>query len=294
MKKRLFCLLLIAALLPLPGCGAPAAPSPSPTVQATPAATAETTPEPSGTQEVSPSPAPEPSAPEVYGDWAAIFTDFLRENYDSLNTLCYGGIAGVGFIDLDLDGTPELLLFDAGASAAMGVQFFDIADGREVCVSANNPDLRQPYGAGYFTDVYVNANYFDDFRLMEDQESGERYFLVESGNGAEDFLYREVIRFGRDGSGVLTLTSLLYRYESYSPDDSGNMVLSSANYTQNGQSITGAEYTAAYDALFASVKQTDYTPAGVFIWEVKDYDGGLESFLSLVQTAVERYIPIPG
>ncbi|MCL2343433.1 MAG: hypothetical protein FWC62_06010 [Firmicutes bacterium] len=297
MNRRVFCfiitaLFLCAALLPLTGCGAPAMTGPpSPTVRETPVLTAEATPTPA---------APSPSATETPSHetaspypWAEIYLHFLTANYDSLNTLCYGGIAGVGFIDLDLDGAAELLLFDAGASAAMGVQFFDIVDGQVVCISANNPDIGTAYGAGHFTDVYVDANYFEDFRLMQELRSGERYFLVESGNGDEGFLYREVIRFGRDGNGTLTLTSLLYRYESYSPDAGGDMVLSEARYAQGGQSIGAEEYTAAYNALFAAVKPADYTPAGAFIWENKNYDGTAESFLALVQTALSCYAPIP-
>ena len=138
----------------------------------------------------------------------------------------------------------------------------------------------------------MNCNYFDDFRLVEDIATGERYFLIESGNGAEDFMYREVIRFGR-GGGVLTLTSLLYQIESYSLDGDGeNMVISQAFYEREGQSVSAEEYGAAYEALMASLRYADYSPAGAFIWEDKAYDGSAESFWRLVQTALSRYAPI--
>lgn len=293
MKKRLFCLLL-AGVLALSGCAGgslpPASPAGgSPSAEAPASVFSETV---SPSAPPTPSAAPSPAQTTPSGDWSETYVDFLRDNYDNLNSLCYGGISGIGFIDLDLDGTPELLLFDIGASAALGAQFFDIVDGQVVCVSANNPDLGVAYGQGYFSNLYVDANYFDDFKLMEDLKSGEQYFLVESGNGAEDFYYREDIRFGGGGSVPLTLTSLLYHYESFSFDADGNAVPSGETFTQNGQSISKGEYDSQYAALFASAKVLDYTPQGVFLWEDESYDGTAESFLALAQTALDRYVPI--
>ena len=73
-------------------------------------------------------------------DEFALYRDFLELNYVPLTTAC-GFISGVGLCDLDLDGCAELILFDAGASSSMGVQLFDVEDGKAVCVSASRVEV---------------------------------------------------------------------------------------------------------------------------------------------------------
>lgn len=212
-----------------------------------------------------------------------IYRSFLNDNYEGLSEACFGGIAGIGFVDLDNDGSREMVLFDAGASASMGVQFFDIIGGRVQCVSANMQPMGEAFGGDHFTDVYVNANLMEDFRLMEDNATGERFFLVESANGNTEFSYHELIRFGSD-SGALTLTALTYKYEEYN-DETGETTL--ARYRVSGGDADEAAYTAATDKLYSDSKDVGLECRGVFMWESPDYTDGFKGFMAMAEKALE-------
>lgn len=234
----------------------------------------------------------QPDSPE--SAWQDIYIGFLSENYDSIVSLSLNSIAGVGFIDLDIDGVPELVLFDAGASASMGVQLFDIAqDGSTVyCVSANLSGILGAYGSAESSGIIINTNYFDDFRLYQDG-SGAKLFIVESGNGTEDSSYREIIRFTNQ-DGKLGLESLFYKYtETVFDEASQSTVIDYETYRRNAVDVSSAEYNESYNAFFASITDTGYDAAGCFIWESKEYDSSRASFLELVDLAITYYTPIP-
>ena len=103
--------------------------------------------------------------PEAEEGWAESYFTFLDDNFDILSALWPGGLTGVGFIDLDLDGTPEMLLFDQGASATLGVQLFDVSDGRVYCVSSVQESASGAFGGEHFSRVSVCASFFESFRL---------------------------------------------------------------------------------------------------------------------------------
>ena len=213
---------------------------------------------------------------------AAIFRAFLTERYNELTDSLYGGIAGVGFIDLDCDGGMEMLLFDAGASASMGVQFFDIIDGEVECISANIFTVGESFGGDHFTETYVNANLFEDFRLMEDKQTGERFFLVTSGNGAIDFSYTELIKFSAD-SEVLTLTSITYKHEELD-EESGE--IKSVNYKVGDKDATEQEYIKVTEKIYLDAEDTGLEAKGVFAWESDSYVEGLEGLLAMEEKAL--------
>lgn len=242
----------------------------------------------SETAALSPSPsvsaAPSPSQAADYSQDKEIFRSFLSENYQKLYDSFSGGISGIGFADLDLDGRPEMIMFDAGASAAMGVQFFDIIDGKVECVSANMDTVGKTFGGKNFSGVVVNANHFNDFRLMKDKKTGEKFFVVSSGNGAADFSYTELIRFGSN-DGVLTLESLLYKYESYDID-SGETTGDA--YKIKGKPADGKAYKAAYDSFFAGCEDTGFEAQGVLTWE-SNIDTSYAGFMSMADKALSLY-----
>ncbi len=211
------------------------------------------------------------------------FRNFIDENYDSLSAACFGGIAGVGFIDLDLDGCIEMLLFDAGASASMGVQFFDVFDDKVECVSANMSPMAEAFGGEHITDIVVNANYFDDFRLMESADKSQRFFQVVSFNGAADFSYHELIRFGST-NGVLTLNSLAYICEDFDID-SGEVL--SAEYKLSGKACTSEEYYAALDLMAKEATDTGLEAKGVFMWEDPSYAADKAGLLAMTDAALK-------
>jgi hypothetical protein len=231
-------------------------------------------------------------------DWQTIYTNFLTDNFSTISEQLYGSIAGIGFIDLDFDGTPELVLFDPGASASMGVQFFDITDasGTVECVSANILSVGETFGGDYLTEAYVNANYFEDFRLAENAD-GERIFYVNSGNGGIDFSYTELIEFGGqtvgdDGIVVLTLTSLLYRSDRY-PDEEEGGSAEESEFTYMSERVSSEEYEAQLAAFNAEYTDTDYEARGVFMWEDKSYTTDLTGLMAMLDNAIAAYVPLP-
>lgn len=211
------------------------------------------------------------------------FRSFVDENYDSLSAACFGGIAGLGFIDLDLDGYIEMLLFDAGASASMGVQFFDVFDGKVECVSANMAPMAEAFGGNHFTNIAVNANFFDDFRLMESADKSQRFFQVVSFNGATDFSYYELIRFGSE-NGMLTLNSLAYIREDYDIDTGEAL---SAEYKLLGKACTSEEYYAALDLTAKENIDTGLEAKGVFMWDNPSYTADKTGLLAMTDEALK-------
>lgn len=212
------------------------------------------------------------------------FRSFISDNYKELSEACYGGISGIGFIDLDLDGGIEMLMFDAGASASMGVQFFDIIDGNVECVSANMKSIGDAFGGNHFTETYVNANFFEDFRLMRRKTDGEFFFLVNSGNGMEGSMYRELIKFG-NSSGALTLTPLIYKSEEFDP---ANGTVLSTECRVNGASATLSEYTAAYNKIYAEAEDTGLDMKGAFVWENQSFTQDKDGVLAMTDEAITR------
>ena len=311
MKRLIYIIIIGAMLLGMCACGsAPSASSPQESEPGT--VSAAKTPEPVETEpaaapEDKPSEPPEPEKtdapaqpsqepqpgnepePAENVDWQGIYTDFLNDNYDKLSQLIFGGIAGVGFADLDLDGVAEMILFDSGASASMGVQFFDVIDGKVQCVSANMEDLGSEFGGDSFTKLFVNANLFEDFRLVKNGDSA--FFTVRSWNGALDFMYEEIITFGQGDEtttgAVLTLSSAAYRYDEYDVE-SGDTVTS--RFERGGVGITEDEY----NTIMASVQSwtdLDLDVKGAFIWENTDYAAGQTGLMAMVRDAAANYQP---
>jgi len=230
----------------------------------------------------------EPAQPSAVVDNNArgeVFRAFLSDNYQELSDAFFGVISGIGFIDLDMDGGIEMLIFDAGASAAMGLQFFDIVDGKVECVSANMEALGTIFGGKHMSGVIVTANAFDAFRLVKSTTTGEKLYIVQSGNGAADFIYSELIRFGND-NGVLTLQSLLYKYEDYNID-SGD--LTGESYKILGKAANRSAYDSAYSEFFAGVSDTGFDAKGVFLWESSDYEASFDGLMAMADNALTLY-----
>lgn len=278
--SRLLPLILILALLcACTDNGASlkdASPTASEVVSASPEETEKT---------AAPSEAPASTLPAAIDNTARcrVFRTFLSDNYEALSDAFTGGISGIGFLDLDCDGGIEMVMFDSGASAALGAEIFDIVDGKVQCVSSNLDAVGRAFGGAHLSDVIVNANRFDDFRLMESADKTKRFFIVQSGNGALDFKYTELVKFGRDENDVLTLESLLYQYQD--TDDDGNVT--GENYKVAGKSATKADYDAAAKAFSKSAADVKYTAKGVFIWDSgADYE---TSSAGLQQMAEKAY-----
>lgn len=211
-----------------------------------------------------------------------LYLSFLSDNYNAFASVMYSGISGIGFVDLDCDGGMEMIVFDAGASAAMGLQLFDIIDGKVECVSANLSEIGEQFGGENLSQKSINANYFYDFRLMANKQTGEKFFSITSGNGAVDFAYSELIRFGADGEN-LSLTSVFYKYEDFD-EDTGDVT--DANYRVGEKVCELAEYSAAKTAFEEENEDTQLEIKGVFAWESSSYTDGLDGLLAMADKAI--------
>ena len=232
-------------------------------------------------------PTPTPSADVKVDNEARFktFRTFLSDNYQGLSDAFFDGISGIGFIDLDMDGGIEMLIFDAGASAAMGLQFFDIINGEVECLSANMEAVGSSFGGEHMSKVVVNANRFDDFRLMQDNKTGEKFYIVQSGNGAADFSYSELIRFGCD-NGVLTLKSLMYKFFEY---DLNSGKITSELYKVKGTPAEKSEYDTAFSNFVSSSSDTGIDSKGAMLSENDAHESGLVELLAASEKAMTLY-----
>lgn len=278
--RRLITMLLAALImLSLCACGA-AADGTVPGPTEVPLAT-----EPADT----PVPAAEPEAslPTTAEGWQNVYLTFLDENYDIFAALWPEGLSGVGFIDLDLDGTPEMLVFDLGASATLGVQLFDQRDGRVYCVSSGLDSAAGAFGEEYFTPLSICASYFDAFRLIETEEG--YVFWVQSANGTLESAWDEVIRFDCV-DGVLVPVSVCSRYLE-SNVETGEVI--AEDYTVAGEASDAAGYEQAA-APYVNGADTGYEAVGMFLWNnMKHYDTTYDGFMAMAQDAATAYAALP-
>ena len=290
--KRISCLvigLLLAAVLC--GCGtgggepAPAVETsapvvPSETVYFTPAPT------PPPVADEDPEPVPVLVMPELTEDWAEGYLTFLDDNYDIFASLWPEGLAGVGFIDLDLDETPEMLVFDQGASATMGVQLFDQIDGQVYCVSSVLDSAAGAFGDEVFSDVSVCASFFESFRLTRTEDGF--CFWVDSANGTMETSWDEIIRFD-SADGVLTPVSVCERFLECDPE-TGLVV--TERYTVEGEETDADGYQAAA-AAYTDGADMAYDAKGVFLWNNQSrYDTNYDGLMAMAQDAAKAYAPI--
>lgn len=227
------------------------------------------------------------SLPAAVTGWETAYLAFLEDNYDIFAALWPEGLSGVGFIDLDLDGTPEMLVFDLGASATLGVQMFDLVDGQVHCVSSVMDSAAGAFGEEYFSKVSVCASFFESFRLVETE--GEYSFWVQSTNGTLESTWDELIRFDC-ADGVLMPVGVCSRYME-SDIETGDVV--AEEYTVGGAISDAAGYETAA-AAFTQGEDTGYEAAGMFLWDnMKRYDTTYDGFLAMAADAATAYVPVP-
>ncbi len=273
--KRLSTILLAALLLlGMSACGAGAEEASSETRP-------EDTPEVAVVQESEET----ASLPSAETGWETAYLAFLEDNYDIFAALWPEGLSGVGFIDLDLDGTPELLVFDLGASATLGVQIFDLVDGQVYCVSSVTESAAGAFGGEHFSKISVCASYFEAFRLVE--QAGERNFWVRSTNGTLESTWDELIRFDCV-DGVLVPVSVCGQYME-SDIETGDIV--AEEYTVAGAVSDAAGYEEAAEAFEQGI-DTGYEAVGMFLWDnMKRYDTTYDGFLAMAADAATAYVP---
>ena len=219
--------------------------------------------------------------------WADSYLDFLSSNYDIFAALWPYGVGGMGFIDLDLDGTPELVVFDQGAAATMGAHLFDLADGKIYCVSSVTDGSAGAFDSTYLTDVGVCASYFESFRLSRTAEGW--CFWVDSANSTMEMAWDEFVRFDCS-DGILTPVSVCARY--LETDMSSGAVITE-DYVVAGDASDKAAYEAASN-VYLNGQDAGYEAKGVFLWNDMDsYDTTThDGFVALARAAADAYVPI--
>ena len=229
-----------------------------------------------------------PQLPAETSGWRDSYLGYLENNYSTLISLWPDGISGVGFIDLDLDGTPEMVLFDQGASSAMGAQLFDLIDGKVWCVSSTLDSAGAVLGSDYMSSVDICASFFESFRLtLLDQ--GWR-FWIDSANGTLETTWDEIVRF--DGvNGVLTPVSVCARH--LESDVNTGLVVSEA-YTVGGAAGSAADYQQA-SSVYIGGQDAGYEAGGVFLWnDMNAYGTTSQGLMAMARDAADRYTPVNG
>lgn len=277
-----FALIIMTAMLTLALCACSTASAATPDEEPGAAAAVELTPVPT-----------EPPAPlELILDdapegWADVYLRYLDDNYDIFAALWPEGLSGIGFIDLDLDSMPEMIVFDLGASATLGAQIFDCADGEVYCVSSVLDAAAGAFGDEHFSKISVCTSYFESFRLSLTADG--YVFWVNSANGTMESSWDEIVRFDSDDSGIVIPVSVCARYLQ-SDADSG--VVITERYTVDGAESDAEGYAAAA-AVYMNAGDMGYDAKGVFLWnDMTAYDTTYEGFMAMARDAAEAYVPI--
>ncbi len=219
-------------------------------------------------------------------NWSDCYLSFLEENYDIFSALWPNGIGGMGFLDLDLDGTPEMILLDQGASVSMGATLFDLVDGQVVCISSSQENASGAFGGGYFSPVHVEVSYFEAFRLSCTDEGW--CFWVDSTNGTMETTWNEIVRFDRSDD-VLTPVSICKRYLQF---DAASGAAVEEDYSVSGVSASAEEYSQA-EKVYQAGRDTGYEAKGVYVWENSAYTASKEGLLAMAQSALDNAVSIP-
>ena len=217
--------------------------------------------------------------------WADSYLRFLEGSFDIFSALWPEGISGLGFIDLDLDGTPEMVVFDQGASITLGAHLFDLVDGKVYCVSSALDSTSGAFDGTYLAPVHVCTSLFESFRLSRTAEGW--CFWVDSSNGTMETTWDEFVRFDCV-NGVLTPRSVCYRYLEYDPDSG---LVATEQYTVNGQPADGTAFDEAAN-IYLEGLDAGYEAGGTFIWNGNYDTTTYEGFTALARDAAAAYVPI--
>lgn len=207
-----------------------------------------------------------PTAFAEQTDYKEIYFDFLKDELITKNTYHWGYAT---LADLNLDGTPELIMCDSGATVSCGLYIFQIID--------NIVQLR--YAGGYTWEEYVNKNYsinkdyfnstISSEKLMANPlsySSGGTYFSLRKNKYTDEVLY---VLFSRAGGIDFNKETLL----SFSKDeifnasenfcsnvekDEGTGDIVSSNYYIDSNTVSKEDYDAAYNEFIDTWQETDY------------------------------------
>ena len=208
-------------------------------------------------------------------DYKEIYFDFLKDELITKNTYHWRYAT---LEDLNLDGTPELIMCDSGATVSCGVYIFQIID--------NKVQLR--YAGGYTWEEYVNKDYsinndyfnstISNEKLMANlpsYSSGGTYFSLRKNKYTDELLY---VYFSRAGGIDFNKETLL----SFSKDeifnasenfygnvekDEGTGDIVSSNYCIDGNAVSEEDYDTAYNEFLDTWQDTNYNFACLNLYD---------------------------
>lgn len=211
--------------------------------------------------------------------WESAYTAFLT-NEGELPEALNIAVNGAGLADLDVDGTPELILFDPGSGASNGINIFDIdANGQVVCVSAAS------MFNGGFTPISIFGSDANMFHLVKTEPGQLAYYCI-SSNSTEGYAYEAYISFVQ--GDLLSLKELAFVEEEADPAFPDEK---SYRYRVDGNETTDDAYVRKVDAFLGNAEELPANVSAVMLTDkgdTSDMQGALEMF----KEAAAKYQPL--
>jgi hypothetical protein len=173
-------------------------------------------------------------------------------------------------MDLDANGTAELLVYNPGASKSMGCEIYTVEDGEVKSFNGNSIAVYYATGikttlaplSAHFTDIILWANPSNTqnaaeyqrgrFIQCEDVESGQSGSILLSQNGNETHFWSDIYFFSSAQDGTLQITKMAgYEYKShdYYDNTSGTDL-----WYVNENEVSKEEHDRLVAGIFAGIK----------------------------------------
>ena len=216
---------------------------------------------------------------EKFADWQRLYLDFFEEKLRPLSDAIYG-LALMDLRDTGSYGTgsPELIVYNPGASVSFACDVYTIEDGEVKAVNTRcgltqytgDGTLLAPLSKnagvdGFFANPaygMLSDNMLDHsyFIMYYDRiaPNNKRVYILNSGNGdSSDGSWCDYYLFGTDEQGYLDVEMIFsYKVRVEVPPDSDIGSQTVANeWFINGTQVTEAEYDAAREAFDAMMEE---------------------------------------
>lgn len=200
-------------------------------------------------------------------NYKAIYTDLLQGLINNSIDLY-----GIGLSDLDLDGIPELIIYDGGASSAHGVNIFQIINGEaELRYGMHYRDMNY-FSKTYFEnlDIPITANYGDSDDLALYVKNNIPIYILRSHNNDGNEEYIQYYTF-KNIDGKITAKNIAE--QNIISEESGRIL--SISYKLNGNECEQFEFDSFFNEYIKSDFKIYYkTSENVSISKIEDFING--------------------
>ncbi len=188
------------------------------------------------------------------GAWKKAFGEFLLD-LNGKNQEDYEVINYVSLNDLNLDGVPELIVSDDGASAACSFAIFQLIDEKVEKVWGYSSLFEggpQQSEDGEFVNFY--SVFDDDFlTLCKNRETGELAYVMETENGNSEGSFESIFLLTEVDGKIVPVERFFYEDRSDLAEKE-----KADSYYVDKKPVTEKEYEKAYDRFEKLWKETDY------------------------------------